>query len=147
MTTGVKTLKLTGAAESPVLAPSSACARQKYVRSALSGCGSRKLVCPLLPAATPVCVKTLDENAESEAISKTYVNGRTPVDVELPTIKVMGCCSNETWAPEAGCMSLGAEMVTPAIGPATDGLVGLALFSCAQAASRSTGSSKMVKRT
>ena len=44
-------------------------------------------------------------------------------------------------------MSLGAEMVTPAIGPATDGLVGLALFSCAQAARISTGSSRMVKRT
>ena len=130
-----------------MFAPSSARARQKYVRSALSGCGIRKLVCPLLPAATPVCEKTLDENAESEAISKTYDNGRTPVDVEFPTISVMGCCSNETWVPAAGCRSLGAEMVTPEIGPATDGLSGLELFSCAQAARSSTGTSRMVKRT
>src|SRR6516164_8932196 len=69
-----------------------------------------------------------------------------PVDVELATTSVIGCCSNESCEPAAGCSSLGWEIVTPAMGPAIDGLVGFALLASSQPARSSTGKSHRVER-
>ena len=51
------------------------------------------------------------------------------------TINLIGCCDSLYLNPCAGSINLGTVMLTPAIGPATDGLSGVLLFCASHPAS------------
>src|SRR5579872_5557841 len=70
MTTGVKMLNIDVGEYPPVLAPSCACARQKYVCPVASGSGSCRLVLPS-PGVTPGRENVIVLKLESVAISNT----------------------------------------------------------------------------
>src|SRR5262245_9627446 len=78
MTIGVKTLKFAEVENGPVLAPSSARARQKYERPVASLSGSRSDVRPPSPGETDSRENTLFVKLTSVATSNTYDKGRTP---------------------------------------------------------------------
>src|SRR5450759_4496890 len=71
---------------------------------------------------------TLLLNAASVAMSNEYVSGRTPLLPAFSMSKVTGCFSMEIFVPGVGSSIFGAEMSTPGIGPATDGLSGVELL-------------------
>src|SRR5690242_19837898 len=80
---------------------------------------------------------TLLEKFASVAMSNTSDSGRTP-DVEaFWAVSVSGCASAAIRAPAAGVMVLGAVMLTPGIGPATDGLSGFELLATSHPTSAS----------
>src|SRR5262245_43142586 len=90
-TIGVKTSKDVDRDWDPGLAPSSACARQKYVRAVASGSGRRRLVRPPSPGAILSREKTLFVKFASVAISNAYVSGRTPLLDAFSISNVIGC--------------------------------------------------------
>src|SRR5690348_12538139 len=119
-------------AKSPVFAPSSARARQKYERPIASG-SSCTLVCPLSPGGTPDLLNNFVAKPLSAATSNVYLSGRTPLVVELPITRRTGCCDSFSFVPCEGEMSVGGLITTPGMGPAIVGVSGLELFCVWQA--------------
>ena len=115
----------------PLFAPSSARTRQKYVRP-ISSRSIWTLVLPSPPGGTEPRPNTLDEKFVSLATSKVYASGRTPLVFEFSIISLIGCCASLSLAPIEGSTRRGAEISTPGMGPATEGLSGVSLFFASQ---------------
>ena len=81
-----------------------------------------------LPGWMPILANSWLPNDESVDTWNSYDSGRTPFVVAFFTVSVIGWSLIEIWAFADGVTTLGALMVTPAIGPATVGLRGLELL-------------------
>src|SRR5262245_17582957 len=137
MMIGVKTAKFAVAEYAPVLAPSSACARQKYERPVASRSGRRSVVRPPSPGGIASREKTLLVNPVSVATSNTHDRGRTPLLEAFSIRSETGWSSTAIFEPTAGSRAFGAVISTPGIGPATVGLSGFSLFEASHAVTAS----------
>src|SRR5580765_5714753 len=96
---------------------------------------ARRSICTLVrpsPGGTDPRPNTFVVKALSVATSNVYDSGRTPLLDAFSIVSLTGCCESLSLVPIDGSSRRGAEIWTPAIGPATEGLSGVSLFWASQ---------------
>jgi hypothetical protein len=146
MTTGVMIEKLAAAEYGPVLAPSSARARQKNGRPVGSRSAIWMLVRPPSPGATLPRANTRFVNCASAASWNVYVNGRWPFVEAFSMSNRSGWLALSSSQPDPGSSSLGSEITTPGMGPAIEGLRGFPLLTASQPQPKTATTPRIVKR-